>query len=81
MTSRTYYAIVRQLGGRQLRSRSRVLAERPARRLAVLYTPVPGTVLFAGYGGSYEGPEHFRFRGMERTVDAFFVKLSYLFRM
>jgi hypothetical protein len=45
------------------------------------YTPIPGTVLFAGYGGSYDGPEHLRFRGMERTVDAFFIKLSYLFRM
>ena len=50
-------------------------------QLLVAYTPIPGTVLFAGYGGSYEGPEHLRFRGMERTVDAFFIKLSYLFRM
>jgi hypothetical protein len=45
------------------------------------YQPTPGTVMFAGYGGSYDGPEHLRFRGMERTQDAFFIKLSYLFRM
>jgi hypothetical protein len=45
------------------------------------YQPTPGTVLFAGYGGSYDGPEHLRFREMERTDDGFFVKLSYLFRM
>ena len=45
------------------------------------YQPTPGTVMFAGYGGSYEGEEHLRVRGMERTDDGFFVKLSYLFRM
>ena len=45
------------------------------------YQPTPGTVMFAGYGSSYEGPEHLRFRGMDRTEDGFFVKLSYLFRM
>ena len=45
------------------------------------YQPTPGTVMFAGYGSSYEGPEHLRFRGMYRTEDGFFVKLSYLFRM
>lgn len=45
------------------------------------YQPTPGTVLFAGYGSSYEGPEHLRFKEMERTDDGFFVKLSYLFRM
>ena len=45
------------------------------------YQPTPGTVMFAGYGGSYEGPEHLRFSGMERTDDGFFVKLSYLFRL
>ena len=45
------------------------------------YQPTPGTVMFAGYGSSYEGPEHLRFRGMERLQDGFFVKLSYLFRM
>ena len=45
------------------------------------YQPTPGTVMFAGYGGSYDGPEHLRFRELNRTDDGFFVKLSYLFRM
>ena len=45
------------------------------------YQPIPGTVLFAGYGSSYEGPEHLRFREMDRIDDGFFVKLSYLFRL
>jgi len=45
------------------------------------YQPTPGTVMFAGYGSSYDGPEHLRFREMNRTDDGFFVKLSYLFRM
>ena len=45
------------------------------------YQPTPGTVMFAGYGSSYDGEEHLRFREMNRTDDGFFVKLSYLFRM
>jgi hypothetical protein len=45
------------------------------------YQPTPGTVMFAGYGSSYAGQEHLRFREMNRTDDGFFVKLSYLFRM
>ncbi|HEY4099706.1 MAG TPA: DUF5916 domain-containing protein [Gemmatimonadales bacterium] len=44
------------------------------------YRPVPGTVIFAGYGSSYDDPAPFTFRGLARTTDAFFVKLSYLFR-
>ncbi|HEY8063073.1 MAG TPA: DUF5916 domain-containing protein [Gemmatimonadales bacterium] len=44
------------------------------------YRPVPGTVIFAGYGSSYDDPAAFRFRGLARTTDGFFVKLSYLFR-
>ena len=47
----------------------------------VAYQPSPGTVLFAGYGGSYTDPRAFRFRGLQRTTDGFFVKLSYLWRM
>jgi hypothetical protein len=79
--SRTYYSIVRQQADGSF---ARDLGfTRNDLRVDWLfsYTPIPGTVLFAGYGGSYEGPEHLRFRGMERMDDAFFIKLSYLFRM
>ncbi len=44
------------------------------------YQPTPGTVLFAGYGSSL-GADAFTLRGLERTSDGFFFKLSYLFRM
>jgi len=46
------------------------------------YQPTPGTVLFAGYGNTLanldEDPRTARLR---RTVDGFFLKLSYLFRL
>lgn len=45
------------------------------------YQPVPGTVFFAGYGGSFEDTGRFRFASLSRTTDGFFVKASYLFRM
>ena len=45
------------------------------------YQPVPGTVVFAGYGSNTVDEEAFRFRGLTRTDDAFFLKLSYLFRL
>jgi len=52
------------------------------------FQPNPGTVVFAGYGSSYAGFESgdprippSRAREMDRTNDAVFVKLSYLFRM
>ncbi len=44
------------------------------------YQPTPGTVLFAGYGSSLGAPA-FTLRGLERTQDGFFFKVSYLFRM
>ncbi|HVH66756.1 MAG TPA: DUF5916 domain-containing protein [Gemmatimonadales bacterium] len=44
------------------------------------YRPIPGTVLFAGYGGSLDDTGSFRFRSLARTADGFFIKLSYLFR-
>ncbi|HEY6157125.1 MAG TPA: DUF5916 domain-containing protein [Gemmatimonadales bacterium] len=44
------------------------------------YRPVPGTVIFAGYGSTFDDPSPFRFRALVRTTDGFFVKLSYLFR-
>ena len=45
------------------------------------YQPLPGTVLFAGYGSRMEEPRSFRFTDLERDSDGFFVKASYLFRL
>ena len=45
------------------------------------YQPVPGTVLFAGYGSDMVDEAAFQFRGLRRTDDTFFLKLSYLFRL
>jgi uncharacterized protein DUF5916 len=45
------------------------------------YQPMPGTVFFAGYGGSFEDSGRFRFARLDRTSDGFFVKASYLFRL
>ena len=45
------------------------------------YQPVPGTVVFAGYGSNMLDDDAFRFRGLTRTDDALFVKMSYLFRL
>lgn len=45
------------------------------------YRPTPGTVLFLGYGSSYVGTDAYKFTGLQRTRDAFFTKLSYLFRL
>ena len=47
----------------------------------ISYQPVPGTVVFAGYGSDMLDDDAFRFRGLRRTGDAVFVKLSYLFRL
>jgi len=46
----------------------------------VSYRPTPGTVLYAGYGAQMTEPNAFSFGGLNRTNDAFFLKLSYLFR-
>jgi len=45
------------------------------------YRPTPGTVLFAGYGNLLTDTGAFRFRGLDRASDGFFVKASYLFRV
>lgn len=45
------------------------------------YRPTPGTVLFLGYGSSMDETNPFTFRGLRRTSDGFFFKLSYLFRV
>jgi hypothetical protein len=44
------------------------------------YRPTPGTVVFVGYGSSLDDGAPFRFRPLSRSMDGFFVKLSYLFR-
>ena len=45
------------------------------------YQPIPGTVILAGYGSDLTDERAFRFRGLTRTQDAFFAKVSWLFRM
>ncbi|MBA2627629.1 MAG: hypothetical protein H0U85_06425, partial [Gemmatimonadales bacterium] len=45
------------------------------------YQPMPGTVIFAGYGSTLDEPDAFRFRSLRRTSDSFFAKVSYLFRL
>jgi hypothetical protein len=46
------------------------------------YKPIPGTVLFVGYGTSLSEPNAFAFsRGLQRVTDGVFVKVSYLFRL
>jgi hypothetical protein len=45
------------------------------------YRPVPGTLVYLGYGSTSREPDEFRFRGLTRTQDGFFGKISYLFRM
>lgn len=42
------------------------------------YQPVPGTVIFAGYGNRLLDRDD---RGLRRESDGFFLKLGYLFRM
>ena len=45
------------------------------------YRPTPGTVFFAGYGGSKSEEDPLAFQRLRRTSDAFFVKGSYVFRL
>ena len=45
------------------------------------YRPVPGTLVYVGYGSTLEEPQQFRFQQLHRTRDGFFGKISYLFRM
>jgi hypothetical protein len=47
----------------------------------VSYRPTPGTVVFLGYGSSLNEPDAIRSPGLRRTDDAFFLKMSYLFRV
>lgn len=45
------------------------------------YRPSPGAVFFVGYGNTLAEPASLAFRELTRVDDAFFVKLSYVFRM
>jgi hypothetical protein len=44
------------------------------------YRPTPGTVFFAGYGNTTVEPDPLALHRLHRTDDAFFLKVSYLFR-
>jgi hypothetical protein len=44
------------------------------------YRPVPGTLVYLGYGSTLEEPDAFQFQDLHRTRDGFFGKISYLFR-
>ena len=44
------------------------------------YRPVPGTLVYLGYGSILEEPHEFQFQELKRTSDGFFAKVSYLFR-
>ncbi len=44
------------------------------------YRPIPGTLVYLGYGATMTEPDEFRFQDLQRTRDGFFGKLSYLFR-
>jgi hypothetical protein len=50
-------------------------------QLLLAWTPVPGTVFYAGYDATVADPEAWRFRRMQRERDGVFVKASYLFRL
>ena len=54
--------------------------ERAAHRLALLVSPAPGTVFFAGYGNTLTEPEPLAFDDLRRTSDGFFVKASWVFQ-
>ena len=84
--------LYRQTASGYVRARGFTTADRRANHVNSLrpeflfsYLPTPGTVIYAGYGGTLLEPEAFRFgRGqgpLRRQADAFFVKMSYLFRV
>jgi len=47
----------------------------------ISYRPSPGTVVFAGYGSGFIGTEGYSLRGLDRSEDGLFFKVSYLFRL
>ena len=44
------------------------------------YRPIPGTLVFIGYGSALTEPRRFRFNSVQRNSDGFFMKVSYLFQ-
>jgi hypothetical protein len=50
-------------------------------QLLLAWTPIPGTVFYAGYDATMADPEAWRFRHLQRQRDGIFVKASYLFRL
>jgi hypothetical protein len=44
------------------------------------YRPMPGTLVFIGYGSALTEPRRFRFDSVQRNSDGFFMKVSYLFQ-
>jgi Domain of unknown function (DUF5916)/Carbohydrate family 9 binding domain-like len=44
------------------------------------YEPVPGTVIFLGYGSSLSAQQSLELRDLDRVADGFFLKLAYQFR-
>ena len=44
------------------------------------YQPVPGTVVFLGYGATSARPDALALDGLRRESDALFLKASWLFR-
>src|SRR5256714_4695821 len=73
---RTGYALV--INGQP---RPRATDTRFRNDLLFSYRPIPGTVLFFGYGSSLTEPEPFSFGRLTRTSDGSFLKASYLFRL
>jgi len=45
------------------------------------YRPIPGTLLYLGYGSTMTEPDAFQFQNLQRSMDGFFGKVSYLFRL
>ena len=68
-------------GKRALASRTRSFVG----DLLFSYQPMPGTVVFVGYGGQADGvaepTQRFIYQPLIRSNDHFFLKLSRLFRM
>ena len=45
------------------------------------YRPIPGTLVYLGYGSTLSEADAFKFKDLGRSVDGFFMKVSYLFRL
>ncbi|HEU4570511.1 MAG TPA: DUF5916 domain-containing protein [Gemmatimonadales bacterium] len=77
--SRTGLPLYRDTGSGLVRAGPRTVNDVRLDAL-VSYRPTPGTVLFVGYGSSYDAAGAYRLTDLDRRADGFFVKLSYLFR-